>query len=119
MTDPKRTSLCGFPSAKNACEIIDFWPLSLYFTDIFMPNGKHLFTFFTYFFPSWVFFHEHLRITELQGKEEGIPLTPHYHFHPLHRHLDISWAIAAESSPLHIGSNRARTGNLWLPGASR
>ena len=34
-----------------------------------------------------VFFHEHSRITGLQGKGEGISLTPHYHFHPLHRHL--------------------------------
>ena len=31
-----------------------------------------------------------------------ISLTPLYHFHPLHRHLDISWAITAESSPLNI-----------------
>ena len=31
-------------------------------------------------------------------------ITPHYHFHPLHRHLDISRAIAAKNSPLHIGS---------------
>ena len=30
----------------------------------------------------------------------GISLTPLYQFHPLHRHLDISWAITAESSPL-------------------
>ena len=34
----------------------------------------------------------------------GISLTPHYHFHPLHRHLDIRRAITAESSPLHIAS---------------
>ena len=33
----------------------------------------------------WVFFHEHSRITGLQGKGEGISLTPNYHFHPLHR----------------------------------
>ena len=26
----------------------------------------------------------------------------HYHFHLLHRHLDISRAITAESSPLHV-----------------
>ena len=38
-------------------------------------------------FSIWVVFHEHLRITGLQGKGEGISLTPHYHFHPLHRHL--------------------------------
>ena len=47
----------------------------------------------------WVFFHEHSRIAGLQGKGEGISLTPRYHFHPLHRHLDISKAITAESSP--------------------
>ena len=29
--------------------------------------------------------------------EGGISLTPHYHFHPLHRHLDINRAITAES----------------------
>ena len=28
-------------------------------------------------------------------------MTSHYHFHPFHRHLHISWAITAESSPLH------------------
>ena len=55
---------------------------------------------YTIFFSIWVFFHEHSRTTGLQGKGEGISLTPHYHFHPLHKHLDISWAITAESSPL-------------------
>ena len=43
------------------------------------------------------------------GEGEGISLTPHYHFHPLHRHLDISRAITAESSPLHIASSQTRT----------
>ena len=56
---------------------------------------------------------------DCKGRGRGISLTPHYHFHPLHRHLDISRAITAESSPLHIGSNRTRTGNLWFPRASR
>ena len=28
-------------------------------------------------------------------------------------------AITTESSPLHIGSSRSRTGNLWFPSASR
>ena len=41
-----------------------------------------------------------------------------YHFGPLHRHLDISRAITAESSPLHIASSRNWTGNLWFPSAS-
>ena len=71
------------------------------------------------FFSIWVFFHNHLRITELQGKGKGISLTSHYHFHPLHRHLDINRAITAESSHLHIGSSRTRTGNLWFPSANR
>ena len=62
-----------------------------------------------------VFFHDHPRITGLQGKGEGISLTPRYHFHPLHRHLDISRAITAESSPLHIASSWVRTGNVWFP----
>ena len=70
-----------------------------------------------FFFSIWVIFHEHSRITGLQGKREGISLTSHHHFHPLrhYRHLDISQAITAEKSPLHIGSSRTRTGNLWFP----
>ena len=71
------------------------------------------------FFSIWVFFHEHLRFTGHQGKGEAISLTPLYHLHPLHRHLDISRAITAESSPPHIASSRARTGNLWCSSASR
>ena len=64
------------------------------------------------FFSFWVFFHEHSRFTGQQGKGEGIYLIPVYHYHPFHRQLDISRAIAAESSPLHIASSRNRTGNL-------
>ena len=67
------------------------------------------FVFAFVFFTISVFFHEHSRITGLQGKGECISLTPHYHFQPLHRHLNISRAIAAESSPLHIVSSRTRT----------
>ena len=73
---------------------------------------------FFFFFSIGAFFHEHSWLTGLQGKGEGISLTPHCYFHPLHRHLDISRAIAAESSPLHIASNRTRTGKLWFPSAS-
>ena len=57
---------------------------------------------FSFFFLIWIFFHEHSRITGLLGKGEGISLTPHYHFHPLHRQLHISRAITAGSSPLRI-----------------
>ena len=46
----------------------------------------------------------------MQEKGEGIFLTPHYHFHPFHRHLDINLAVTAESSALHIGSSR---GSNW------
>ena len=53
------------------------------------------------------------------GSTEKISLTPHYHFHRLHRHLDINRAITAESSPLHISSSQTGTWKLWLPNASR
>ena len=43
-------------------------------------------------FPILVFFHIYLQITGLQMKREGIFWTPRYHFHPFHRHLDISQA---------------------------
>ena len=62
-----------------------------------------------FFFLSGFFFHDHSGITGLQGKGEEISLTPHYHFHPLHRHLDISRAFTAENSPVDIGSSRTRT----------
>ena len=52
------------------------------------------------------------------GEGEAISLTPLYHFHPLRRHLEISRAINAESSPLNIVSSRVRTRNLWFPSAS-
>ena len=42
----------------------------------------------------------------------SLPLPPAY------GHLDISQAITAESSPLHIAGSRTRTGNLWFPSAS-
>ena len=74
---------------------------------------------FFFSFPIWVFFHEHSRFIGQQGKGEGIYLTPLYHFHPLHRHLDSGRAITAESSPLHISGIPTRTGNLWFPSASR
>ena len=72
-----------------------------------------------FFLSILVFFHGHSRITGLQGKGEGTSLTSHYHFHPLHRHLDIGRGIAVENSPLHIASIRSRTVNLWFPSASR
>ena len=49
-----------------------------------------------------------------RGRERDLYNSSLYHFHPLHRHLDSSWAITAESSPLHIAVSRTRTGNLWF-----
>ena len=37
-----------------------------------------------------------------QGKGKAISLTPLDHFHPLHRHLEVHQAIAAEGSPQEI-----------------
>ena len=65
------------------------------------------------------FFHQHSRVTELLGKGERISFTPHYHFNALHRHLDSSRAITAESSPLHIASSGTRTGSLIFPSTCR
>ena len=76
---------------------------------LFKSNGAW------FFFSIWVFLHEHWQITGLQGMGEGISLTPHHHFHPFHRHLDISRAITEESSPLQKASSRTRTGNFVFP----
>ena len=41
-------------------------------------------------------------------------LTLLYYFHLLREHLILAEAITAESSPLHIASDRTRTGNTWF-----
>ena len=40
--------------------------------------------------------------TGQERKAEAISLNLLYHFHPLHRHLDVNQAITAESSPQHM-----------------
>ena len=52
-------------------------------------------------------------IHRVADKGEGIYLSPLYHFHPLHRHIDISQMITAESSPQHIASSRTRNVELF------
>ena len=69
----------------------------------------------SYFFFIWIFFHDHSRITGLQGKKEVIFLSPLYHLHPLHRHLHINQAITAEGSPLYRAGNQTWTGNPLFP----
>ena len=61
--------------------------------------------FFFFFFLSGFSFTKIHESQDCRGRA-GISLTPFYHFHPLHRHLGISRAIATESSPLHIASRR-------------
>ena len=73
----------------------------------------------TGFFSIWIFFHEHSRLIGQQWNGDAISLSSLYHFHPLHRHLDISRTITAESSPLHITSSRTWTRKLWFQSASR
>ena len=53
------------------------------------------------------------------GENGGYFFKSFYHFHPLHGHLNISWAITAKSLPLHIASSQTRTRNLWFLGASQ
>ena len=97
------------PNACNRCHDLLIMPINL--SDIAILNIKV----FDYFFSIWIFFHKHSRFTGQQGKGEGIYLTHVYPFHPLYRHLDISQAFTAESSPLHIASSQTRIGNLWFP----
>ena len=51
-------------------------------------------------------------LQDSRGEGEAISLTLLYHFHPLHRHLDISRAITGQSSRLHIATSR-----IWKFGA--
>ena len=74
---------------------------------------------FFFFFFYLDFLSRTFTIHRQQGKGEAVYLSPLYHFHPFHRHLDISGTIIAESSPLHIDSSRTRNKNLWFPSASR
>ena len=67
------------------------------------------------FFSIWVFFHEHSGFTRQQGKVSlSISSTAFYHFHLLHRHLDISRAVTAERSPMHISSSWTWTRNIFF-----
>ena len=68
-----------------------------------------------FFFYTWVFFDKHSQLRGKQGKEEAISLTPLYYFHPLKRHLYISEAFTAESSPQDKASSQTQTRNLWFP----
>ena len=70
----------------------------------------HLFTniktIFNFFFLSGFSFTTIHKVIGQQGKGEGISSITHFHLHLLHRNLDISQAITADSSPLHIVISR-------------
>ena len=68
------------------------------------------------FFSIWLFFHKDPRLIVHQVKTEA--LTPLYHFHQFHRHLDICHAITAGNSSLHIASIQTQTGKLCFPDLS-
>ena len=57
---------------------------------LIIPNYQFFVFLYTYI---RVFFHEPWRFTGHRGKGEAISLTFLYHFHPLHRHLDITQVI--------------------------
>ena len=101
-----------FIATKGVDLSLDIWPSRKAFKGIL--QNTYLMLSLVYFFSIWLFFLKHSPITGLQGKGEGISVTPHYHFHLLHIHLDISWAITAESSLLHIASSQTWTRNLFL-----
>ena len=73
--------------------VFHFAFISSFFTTFCNLFDPFCFPWVIFFFSLWVFFHNHSRITGLQGMGEGISLSPHYYFHPLHRNLDISRAI--------------------------
>ena len=70
------------------------------------------------FFSIWFFFHGHSPFTGQQRKGEDISLSPLSYFPPLHRHLEINWAITAENLPLHIASSHTWTMNFLFLSAS-
>ena len=85
-----------------------FWFHIVLILDFITKGDRHYYNFFFYM----GFLSQPFKNHSTAGKEEGISLTHHYHLHTLHRHLHISRAITAESSPLRIGSNRTRSENL-------
>ena len=55
-----------------------------------------MFVFFGFFALSRFSFMNIHKSQDCRGRGGGISLTPHYHFFPLHRHLEISWVVTAE-----------------------
>ena len=98
----------NFMNGGNCPESYNLFQGSYLFQRVCLEFFRTVSCFFLFFvfLSIWVFFHELSRFTGQQTKGEGVYLTPLYHFHQLHRHLDISRATTAESPSLHIASIR-------------
>ena len=81
------------PTKIQGCLTCVLYWLEWYFLFIFFLSGF-----------SFMNIHES---QDCSGRGGGVSLTPHYHLHLLHRNLDISWAITAESSPLYIPTQKS------------
>ena len=73
-------------------------PVSRSISDLSKIEFFHIYIFFYLGFLSRTFTNRRTA----GEKGEAMSLTTHYHFHSIHTYLDISQAIAAESSPLQI-----------------
>ena len=110
---PRLVMYCTSKMSLHFPDFLSFTQQLLVFSFVWQLTSGGPLLICTCFFSIWVFFYEYSRFTEQQVKVEAISLYPFYHFYPLHRHLNISWVIAAESLPLGIAGSRNRTQNLW------
>ena len=83
---------------------------STYTKSLFLHVVKDVLLFLLFFFVSGFSF---TSIHYSQNSRLRGGLFPFYRFYLLHRHQDISWVIAVESSPLRITGSWNRTWNLW------
>ena len=89
---------------KLSFDHLPYWIKTLYVTVVI----SRVFV-LTLFFIYLGFLSRTFTINRTAGEGKGISLTPLYQFQPLHRHLEISWAITAESSSLDISSSQNRS----------
>ena len=115
------------PSIDLLCKLMDWF---LFDKDIHHERVKTLFTHhtskdcsymlysrisFLFFFFYQGFFSWISWFKGQQGEEKAISLTPLYHFHQLHRYLDISQVIAAERWSGKLSPQEFRTSKSCFP----
>ena len=71
---------------------------------LLLTKALLLFVMFFFFLSAFSFTNIH-DLQDSRGTGKALSLTPLYHFHPVHRHLDVSLEITAEISLLHISSS--------------